>query len=144
MAWGPTSPTIGTPPPDDPVTPRLGRWGRLAPFGIGAVVTLAVVLVFSLVTRPPPPPTRQDIDQAIASALASVTPPPAFSQTVYQAVQPSLVLIQVTGQSTGNAPGDDHDGLGSGVVVTRAGDILTSLHVVDGASSIKLTFADGS
>jgi len=148
MAWGPTSPPIGTPPPQDPVPPRpgrhLGRWGRVAPFGIGAVVTLAVVLVFSLVTRPPPPPTQADIDQAIASALASVTPPPAFSQTVYQAVQPSLVLIQVTGQSTGNAPGDDHDGLGSGVVVTRAGDILTSLHVVDGASSIKLTFADGS
>jgi S1-C subfamily serine protease len=91
-----------------------------------------------------PPPTRSDINQAIASALASVTPPPAFSQTVYQAVQPSLVLIQTTGGKD-TSKNDDHDGgLGSGVVVTLAGDILTSLHVVDGASSINVTFADGS
>ena len=35
-------------------------------------------------------------------------------------------------------------GLGTGVVVDAAGDILTALHVVTGATSIKLTFADGS
>src|ERR1019366_1643167 len=34
--------------------------------------------------------------------------------------------------------------LGAGVVVDAAGDILTALHVVTGATSIKLTFADGS
>jgi S1-C subfamily serine protease len=36
------------------------------------------------------------------------------------------------------------NGLGSGVVVDDAGDILTSLHVVNGASSIQLFFADGT
>ena len=107
MAEAPTPPAIGTPPPDDPGTSRPWRrrpgGGRgsatanLAPFGIGAVVTLAVVLVYGLLNPSTPGPTQQDVKAAIASALASVTPPPAFSQTVYQAVQPSLVLIETTG-----------------------------------------------
>ena len=153
MAEAPTPPAIGTPPPDDPGTSRPWRrrpgGGRgsatanLAPFGIGAVVTLAVVLVYGLLNPSTPGPTQQDVKAAIASALASVTPPPAFSQTVYQAVQPSLVLIETTGVK-GKDPKEEGSGLGSGVVVTLAGDILTSLHVVDGAKSIELTFADGS
>src|SRR5262249_22130808 len=67
-----------------------------------------------------------------------------FSQTVYEAVQPSLVLIQTTGGNDTNKANGEEGGLGSGVVVTLAGDILTSLHVVDGASTITVTFADGS
>lgn len=150
MAEGPTPPAIGT-PPDDPVTSRPWRRGpgagggaNLAPFGIGAVVTLAAVLLYGLLNPATPPPTQRDIRQAIASALASVTPPPAFSQTVYQAVQPSLVLVQTTGVHATDATDGEDAGLGSGVVVTLAGDILTSLHVVDGAKSIELTFGDGS
>ena len=38
--------------------------------------------------------SQQDVDDTVAKALASVTPPPAFSELVYQAVQPSLVLIE--------------------------------------------------
>ena len=153
MAEAPTPPAIGTPPPDDPGTSRPWRrrqgdgrdsaTANLAPFGIGAVVTLAVVLVYGLLNPSTTGPTQQDVKAAIASALASVTPPPAFSQTVYQAVQPSLVLIETTGVK-GKDPKEEGSGLGSGVVVTLAGDILTSLHVVDGAKSIELTFADGS
>jgi S1-C subfamily serine protease len=141
MAEGPTSPESGTPPPDDRVSSRLGR--RLVPFGLGAAAMLGGVLAYGVLAPATPPPTHQDVAAAIASALASVTPPPAFSQSVYQAVQPSLVLIETTGGET-EATEDEHDGLGSGVVVTLAGDILTSLHVVEGAASIDLTFADGS
>lgn len=151
MADGPTVPAIGTPPPDDPAPSRpasraarvRSRSKALAPFVIGAAFTLAAVLLYGLLNPVTPPPTRSDINAAIASALASVTPPPAFSQTVYQAVQPSLVLIQTTGGHDTDKNGDE-GGLGSGVVVTLAGDILTSLHVVDGATSIKVTFADGT
>jgi S1-C subfamily serine protease len=151
MAEAPTPPAIGTPPPDDSGTSRpwrrrrgSGRVGALAPFGIGVVATLAVVLLYGLLNPTTPPPTRRDVQQAIASALASVTPPPAFSQTVYEAVQPSLVLIETTDVHGTDATDPEGEGLGSGVVVTLAGDILTSLHVVDGAKSIELTFADGS
>ena len=149
MAEAPTPPAIGTPPPDDAGMSRPwrrpggGRVGMLAPFGIGVVATLALVLLYGLLNPSTPGPTQQDVKAAIASALASVTPPPAFSQTVYEAVQPSLVLIETTGVKGKDAK-DEGAGLGSGVVVTLAGDILTSLHVVDGATSIELTFADGS
>ena len=142
MAEGPTPPETGTPPPTDRVTSRLGR--RLAPFGVGAAVMLVAVLLYSVLAPSTPPPTQQQIDEAIASALASVTPPPAFSQTVYEAVQPSLVLIEAKGVLDTDPAKEPHDGIGSGVVINLAGDILTSLHVVDGATSIELTFADGS
>ena len=42
------------------------------------------------------------------------------------------------------ADGNQENGLGSGVVIDDRGDILTSLHVVAGATEIQLTFADGS
>jgi S1-C subfamily serine protease len=115
---------------------------RLAPVGIGVVATLAVVALIATFAPKTPTLTQQQVDEAIANALASVTPAPAFSQIVYQAVQPSLVLIETDrAAQDGQAEGD---GLGSGVVVNLDGDILTSLHVVDGASHIKLTFFDGS
>ena len=68
---------------------------------------------------------------------------------VFQAVQPSLVLIETETPDDPDAPADpdgdgEHGGLGSGVVVNLDGDILTSLHVVEGATTITLTFADGS
>jgi S1-C subfamily serine protease len=153
MAEGSTSPATGTPPPADGVTPRpgrrfggpgSGRGARLVPAAIGAAVALAVVLVYGLVNPAAPTLTPRQVDEAIASALASVTPPPAFSQAVYEAVQPSLVLIRTTGIPDADDEDEPHDGLGSGVVVSLAGDILTSLHVVDGAKTIELTFADGS
>ena len=83
------------------------------------------------------------MNDSIAKALASVTPPPAYSQVVFQAVEPSVVLIETTAPKASGETGSGN-GLGSGVVVDAAGDILTALHVVAGATDIKLTFADGS
>ena len=81
------------------------------------------------------------MDQQVAEALASATPGPALSAQVYQAVVPSLVLIRASHPGTDAKNETD---LGSGVVVTDRGDILTSLHVVANANSIELTFADGT
>ncbi len=82
-----------------------------------------------------------DVNDSVASAMASATPPPAYSAQVYQAIRPSLVLIQVE-EKHKNAKSDF--GLGSGVVADSFGNILTSLHVVKGASTITVTFADGT
>jgi S1-C subfamily serine protease len=126
---------------------RLGRLqtrvGRLAPFVSGVAVALAAVLVYGLLVPGPPPLTQRDVSETVASALASVTPPPAFSELVYRAVEPSVVLIRTKASGgTGKPPSDS--GLGSGVVVNADGDILTSLHVVADATEIELTFADGT
>jgi S1-C subfamily serine protease len=88
-----------------------------------------------------PPLTPTDVHDDISQALASQTPGPAFSELVFANVQPSLVLIEA--DST-DAQGKPEHGLGTGVIVDAAGDILTALHVVAGATSIKITYADGT
>lgn len=110
-------------------------------FAAGVLAALAALLLYSVIAPGPTPLTTRDVNDTIAQVMASATPAPAFSAQVYRLIQPSLVLIQVEGKATN---GDIEQGLGSGVVVSDQGDILTSLHVVEDATQIKLTFADGS
>jgi putative serine protease PepD len=72
---------------------------------------------------------------------------------IYQQVKNGVVDIKVTtssGTSTPNFGGPDNNGggqesqaEGSGFVIDGDGHIATNQHVVDGATSIKVTFADG-
>jgi S1-C subfamily serine protease len=119
------------------------RLGRSAPFALGVFVALGAVLLYGVLAPGAPSLTQRDVDESVAEALASVTPAPAFSEMVYQAVQPSLVLIETKRPDEDGEP-HSGDGLGSGVVVNFDGDILTSLHVVADATEIVLTFADGT
>lgn len=114
---------------------------KSALFGSGVLAALAALLLYSFLFPAPPQITTREVNDTVAKALASATPLPAFSARVYQIIQPSLVLIQT------QARGDDgkvENSLGSGVVITDSGDILTSLHVVENATDIQLTFADGT
>jgi S1-C subfamily serine protease len=124
------------------------RWTRLqaatrraGPFAGGALAVLLGLWLYNTLFPSPQPLTQEQINDTVAQVLASTTPPPAFSEQVYQVIRPSLVLIQTDSQ--GKAGGAEH-GLGSGVIIDDAGDILTALHVVSGATSIRLTFADGT
>ena len=123
--------------PPDPRT----RAKRSSAFVAGIVAAFLAIALYSALFPGPRPLTETDIQQGVDQALASETPPPAFSELVYADVAPSLVTIQTTGV---NAQGKADTGLGSGVVVDAAGDILTALHVVTGANTIKITFADGT
>ena len=131
--------------PGSPAPPgRLGaRLKRVVPFASGALVALVAVLLYGALVPGSPPLTQRDVDDTVAEALASVTPAPAYSELVYQAVRPSLVLIETTGPDGDGEP-DGEGGLGSGVVVNLDGDILTSLHVVAEATRLDVTFADGT
>jgi S1-C subfamily serine protease len=112
-----------------------------APFVSGVFAALAVLLAYHILVPDPPQLTTREVNDAVAQALASATPPPSFSARVYGVIQPSLVLIQT---QVLDEDGEVKDGLGSGVVITERGDILTSLHIVANASDIQLTFADGT
>jgi putative serine protease PepD len=70
---------------------------------------------------PTPTPTRS----------ATATPLPVTD--LYQQVVPSVVLITTSKGS-----------LGSGVIVTDTGTVLTANHVVSGGGSISILFADGT
>jgi serine protease DegQ len=151
------------------------RVRRTLPFGLGVAATLIAVALYGAILPGPTPLNTGDVDLRISQALASVTPAPALAQQVFQAVEPSLVLIQTllpsqtsapagasaspfpSGSVPGGAaspaapspaapsPGTGPTGeLGSGVIVDAAGDILTCLHVVAGATAIEVTFADGT
>ena len=121
---------------------RVGRLRTLGLFAAGVAATFLAIAIYGAVFPAPAPLTSRDVNDSIAHALASQTPAPALSQGAYAVIRPSLVLIQTTfaeAKKDGST-----SGLGSGVIVDDAGDVLTSLHVVAGAKSIKVTFADGT
>ncbi len=124
---------------------RLKRFGgRLRaglPYVFGAVAALAALWAYHALFPGPAPLTTQDVATSVAAAMASATPPPAYSELVYQVIQPSMVLIQT---NTAGPNGETDGGLGSGVIVNQNGAVLTALHVISGATDIKLTFADGT
>ena len=86
-------------PAGGPVAPQRidrarTRLGRLAPVRDRRALVIVAVLLYDVLAPGTPPVSQGDVNDTVAKALASVTPPPAYSQTVYQAVQPSVVLIE--------------------------------------------------
>jgi S1-C subfamily serine protease len=137
---------------DEPSNSKSGlwrqRWQRLGKnlrsvglFFLGIAAAFAGLLLYNLLLPGPHQLTTNEVSTAVDQALASATPPPPFSEGVYQIIQPSLVLIQA---KLPQPDGTVEDSLGSGTIVNSNGDILTSLHVVVGATDIKITFADGT
>jgi 2-alkenal reductase len=88
-------------------------------------------------------------DNSLLSAYQSTL------ETIYSQVDPSVVSIHVVSQSTsknqvtpfgrnrGQQAPQVSEALGSGFVWDANGDIVTNNHVVDGATSIDVTFSDG-
>ncbi len=120
---------------------RLKKLKSAIPFAAGILAALLGVWIYSTINPPPRPMTAQDVNAVVALAMASATPPPAFSEQVYHAILPSLVMIQ---EKTLSVNGAEENGLGSGVIISDQGEILTALHVVQGATHIQVTFADGA
>jgi S1-C subfamily serine protease len=149
MARVPASaePGEATPAPSDEPPARRGRPSRRVLIAIAAILAAAVVLgVVALSTRGPSEPAlgRADVgsiaSDVVKKAIEDERKAPATSAVVYQQILPSLVQIQA---STPSSSGDT-GGLGSGVIVNASGAILTALHVVDGATTIRLFFVDGT
>lgn len=122
---------------------RKQAW-RMWPFAAGIVAALLGVLLYTYLYPAPMPLTQDQIDESVVNVMASATPPPAYSAQVYQAILPSLVIIQTHKEDIEDPEAEDGVGIGTGVVVSQGGDILTALHVVDGASEIEINFADGT
>jgi S1-C subfamily serine protease len=110
---------------------------------VALVLALATVLG-ALALRPDAAAlTRGDVDRAVDERVGRALeqqqekPPPA--SVAYRAVLPSLVQVV-----TRDGSGDGSMGTGAGVVVNASGAVLTALHVVDGAASVQVRFADGT
>jgi S1-C subfamily serine protease len=143
-------PTHESPEPPAPLrrslSARLSARSRRAGVVLALVIVLAMcaaLVITNLRISSRPDLSTSDVnaiaDQRANSAISQLQSQPPAAVTSYDAVRAGLVLIEA--QHKG-APGTED--LGTGVIVDAKGDILTALHVVNGASAIKVTFADGT
>jgi S1-C subfamily serine protease len=134
--------------PTPPAQPRASAWRgfcrrneRLLAVASGALLALALVFTYAVLSPAPPALTQDDIDQAVARMLHSA-PLPSPAAKAYEVIAPSVVRVRAIGDGLEQ---DEYAqrAVGSGVVIVERGVILTNLHVVAGASRIVVTFANG-
>jgi S1-C subfamily serine protease len=115
-------------------------------FLAGAALAVALVALHGSLMPAAQQITQDDIDQAVARTLET-KPVPSPAVKAYQAVRSSIVRVRASGPAAGDAMEmieNTHQATGSGVVIINRGVILTSLHVVAGASRVRVQFEDGS
>jgi S1-C subfamily serine protease len=78
-----------------------------------------------------------------SSSSNAAAPANGDFSSLYAQVRPSIVEI-TTGTQGSNAFSQRQEGLGSGIVLDTDGHILTNYHVVNGSSTVTITFADGT
>jgi S1-C subfamily serine protease len=79
------------------------------------------------------------VNEKVSAALSQLQSAPSVAASVYGAVEDGVVVVQ---SLRSGSPGSED--LGTGVMIDKQGDILTALHVVQGSTSIKVTFVDGT
>jgi S1-C subfamily serine protease len=114
---------------------------RLVWFAI-ALLTLLLLGNIALSLRPAPQKLTQEIiDSAVLKTLETADLPSPAAKA-YETILPSVVQVRSFVKSVEGGEDVQH-GVGTGVVIVDKGTILTNLHVVQGAQSIKVTFSDG-
>ena len=80
-----------------------------------------------------------DVQAEVEEALSEQSQEPAVSALVYQAILPSLVVVQadVGGE-------EDSVGIGAGVVINSDAEVLTAWHVVQHSTEVEVAFSDGT
>jgi S1-C subfamily serine protease len=129
----PTEPTAPAPP--TVVERRPSTW-RAVLAGAVAGALVAGAVAYAVVEA-------SDDDEAMGTTSAPIAVSNGQSLDVHavlDAVQQAVVAINVEGESSF---GGFVEGAGSGMVIDSDGLILTNNHVVEGASSISVTLADG-
>jgi S1-C subfamily serine protease len=85
--------------------------------------------------------TQKDIDAAVLRTLSTQNIPSAAARAA-EKIRPAVVRVM---SYVRNKKGESVEhGVGTGVVILDKGTILTNLHVVQSAQTIRLVFADGS
>ena len=120
------------------------RWWRCVAVVVTAlvIVGLIVALVLTNVRISGRPDLSSSAVNALArsqsqAAVSNLESAPPTAATVYGEARAGLVVIEA---ARTRGPSD----LGGGFIVNSNGEIMTALHVVSGASEIKIIFADGT
>lgn len=158
---------VAPPVVDTAPAPVAGRWQP----GRGSLAVLTLVFA-SLLTggalwwprQDGAALSQKDIDAAVLRTLQTHTLPSQAARAA-EIARPSVVRVvgygpekatpeaktQRRGRNlakgknpeAASPPGEEERGVGTGVVIVDKGVILTNLHVVAGAQTIKVTFSDG-
>ena len=120
----------GPVPPSGPAGRLAGwRWVLAAAGVLVIAIMIITVLAFRLGSNSGTSTDRPSATPTPTRASATPLPVP----DVYRQVVPSVVLVSTSKGS-----------LGSGVIVTATGTVLTANHVVSGGGRISILFADGT
>jgi S1-C subfamily serine protease len=139
-----------TPPvPEDAPAARRGDFARRHRYALAAaalvlIALIAVGVVLSRGSSTPPVDKAQAAkiaSDAVKKGIADLQKQPASSATAYQTILPSLVEIET---DRGPTPNGEESSLGAGVIINKDGSIMTALHVVQGAKSVRVAFIDGT
>ena len=137
-------------PPPPPAPPTQGPGRRrlaaivLASALVGGVASGAVVAAVGNNGGSTTTIVRPETNRTISSSSSGLD-----AKSLYAAAAPGVVDITSRGvaaetQSPFGGPPQQGTATGTGFVVDKDGNIVTAAHVVDGASSITVTFQDGT
>ena len=126
---------------------RLAQPLARHPIGLlwSAIGVMALLLALSLSASFRPGShrlTQEDINAAVLKTLETTVLPSAAARA-YENIIPSVVRVVGLGKEDGKDGKEGERSVGTGVVIVDKGIILTNLHVVQGAQTIRITFADG-
>jgi S1-C subfamily serine protease len=125
---------------------------------VAIAALLAIVMLAGHGAESPALITQDDIDRAVRLSIEK-KPLPSKAAKAFEVIRPSVVRVvgldhPGASDSLAKPPGKarnpeaksagENTSIGTGVVITEAGAILTNLHVVSGAKRIQLRFSDGS
>jgi S1-C subfamily serine protease len=117
------------------VNPRV-MWAALA-----LLAALLAVSQWQQQRHAPRALTQKDIDAAVLRTLTTQNLPSRAARAADK-IRPAVVRVEALAK---NRRGEMvEQGVGTGVVITDKGVILTNLHVVQSAQAVRLVFADGS
>jgi len=110
----------------------------------GVSMAFAALALYRAIRPLPYVPTARDVTALIQETLASRKPEPSVASQAFEVIRPSVVLVQALGPEA-EAETEANLSVGSGVIFDgETGDILTCLHVVNGAAAVRVVFWDGS
>ncbi len=149
QARGDAAPQAAAVPAAPAPAGRARRWRQAVARAAGsprmlwaAMALLAALLAGSVWQQTAPRElTQKDIDAAVLRTLTTQAMPSPAARAA-EKIRPAVVRVMSYAK---DKKGEDQEqGVGTGVVIVDKGIILTNLHVVQGAQSIKLMFSDGT
>ena len=112
--------------------------------GAGAGAVLLVAGKAPATTASVSAPTTTTASATTGSTLQTAQLTETTINSIYQKVSPSVVRITSSIQSGNGRFSQSGQAVGTGMILSTAGDILTNYHVINGSTSLSVELSDGS